>query len=200
MQDVMVAPVLVLNDGTTLNLAPPSEHKRWNESNLTKGKRKNENKYTSHELRALHVQTGEKDGVIKAIDKSTYLPNARSIARDINNSKNETPCFPRGTEQYDKNTVKLLLHPFPVGSKEWREQADKIADAKPHGPNLSTICRMFRGHWHFLPYQDEERVPPTPPSPPDVSPALISGVSMCGGIDAHDKENICNNECCHVHQ
>ena len=78
MQGLMVAPVLVLDDGRALNLAPPSENKRWNEANRA-GYRRDENRYTHHEVIALHVQTGDKVGVINAIDKSTYLPNARNL-------------------------------------------------------------------------------------------------------------------------
>ena len=79
-----------------------------------------------------------KAAVIKAINEAKCYQKTAALHK----------FFPRESERYDDKIVRTLMAAHTVGSAEWQERAEAIADSV-HGPRLCHIYNLFGGirHW-----------------------------------------------------
>lgn len=75
-----------------------------------------------------------KAAVIKAIDEAKCYQKKRALQK----------LFPGEGERYNDEIVRALMAKYTVGSAEWQERAEDIADST-HGPRLRQIYNIF-GH------------------------------------------------------
>ena len=134
-------PVYTRYDGLIVKLSIPLENKRWNELNPTL-KRRCELHYTPYKMRALHIRTGNKAVVINVVHDSVFRPKKVVLSR-------RNKYFPIEADTYDAATIKEFLRPYPVGSKPWYAQVEKLSGVKLHGAGISKVCAIYGGHWAF---------------------------------------------------
>ena len=125
--------------------------------------------YSKDEVFRFAVLYG-KDSVIKAIDESSYGPGKSALLKK----------FPQ-KGHYDEQTVRTLLQPFTVGTKEWLNFVEMIARSD-HGPIESDIY----GYFDFTPTHRAPAPASAPPqqsrrqvSPPSIPGANSTSVGVC---------------------